>query len=451
MINDINNLSSMTLEQKRALAKSLLSQKGTKKSPASSVADSASVTQDIPEAFYNFEKFPGYLALLQQGRVMEENDIRNPYFNCHEDVSNNTLRIDGKEYINYSGYNYLGLSGDKDVEQAAIDAIQQYGTSVSASRIASGEISLHRELELELAAMMDTEDCSVYVSGYGTNVSTIGYLFNAKDLILHDNLTHNSAITGAILSGARRIPFRHNDWTHLEELLQANRNQHERVLIIIEGAYSMDGDIPDLLPLLEIKKKHKALLMIDEAHSAGTIGPRGFGIGEHFGIKGSEVDIWMGTLSKSFASCGGFIAGSKALIQNLRYNAPGGFLYSAGITPPNTAAALAAVRKMKAEPQRVQHLQSRAKLFLDIAKKHNLDTGPSHGTPIIPVIIGNSLLSLQLGQALYAAGINVQPMLYPAVAENEARLRFFITADHTDEQIRFTVDTIKEQLSKLTQ
>jgi 8-amino-7-oxononanoate synthase len=252
--------------------------------------------------------------------------VPNPYFNAHQDVSDSTITIEDREYVNYSGYNYLGLSGDAEVTQAAKEAIDRYGTSVSASRIVSGEIPLHRELEQELANMIGVEACTVSVSGYGTNVSTIGHLFGPKDLILHDSLIHNSLMTGCVLSGARRIPFPHNDAEALARLLAENHHYHERVLVVIEGVYSMDGDIPNLPSFIRLKKQYKAFLMVDEAHSAGVLGPQGFGIGEHFGVNPEDVDIWMGTLSKAFASCGGYIAGRRALIENLRYNAPGGIL-----------------------------------------------------------------------------------------------------------------------------
>ena len=188
--------------------------------------------------------------------------------------------------------------------------------------------------------------------------------------------------------------------------------------------------------------------MVDEAHSIGTIGKHGRGIGEFFAINPHDVDLWMGTLSKSFASCGGYIAGSHALIEYLKYTAPG-FVFSVGMSPPNAAATLAAIRVLKAEPERVGSLQARAKLFLKLAQAKGLNTGMSKDSPVIPIIVGESLKSIQLSQNLFKKGINVPFMIYPSVPQHEARLRFFVTCNHTEDQIRFTVDTLAEEMAKL--
>jgi len=184
----------------------------------------------------------------------------------------------------YASYNYLDLSGDADVAQAAKDAIDRYGTSVSASRLVSGERPIHRELERALASLYGVDDAITMVSGHTTNVTTIGYLFGPRDLMLHDELIHNSVLQGIQLSGARRLPFPHNDWQALDDILRQQRRQFERVLIVLEGIYSMDGDYPDLPRFIEIKHRHRAFLMVDEAHSLGVMGLKGHGIGEHFGI-----------------------------------------------------------------------------------------------------------------------------------------------------------------------
>ena len=199
----------------------------------------------------------------------------------------------------------------RPIAEAAKDAIDQFGTSISASRLVSGEKTIHRELEREIAEFHGVDDAICFVGGHATNESTIGHLFGPGDLIVHDSLAHNSIIQGSILSGARRRPFPHNDWQALDELLTEIRHEYRRVLIAIEGVYSMDGDFPDLPRFIEVKKKHKALLMIDEAHSLGTMGKTGRGIAEHFGVNPRDVDLWMGTLSKSIGSCGGYIAGSQ--------------------------------------------------------------------------------------------------------------------------------------------
>jgi 7-keto-8-aminopelargonate synthetase-like enzyme len=210
----------------------------------------------------------------------------------------------------------------------------------------------------------------------------------------------------------------------------------------------MDGDIPDLPRFIELKKKHKALLLVDEAHSAGVVGKTGRGIGEYFDVVRADVDMWMGTLSKSFASCGGYIAGSHALVEYLKYTTPG-FVYSVGISPPNAAAALAATRQILAHPERVQRCKDNAALFIKLLKERGLNTGMTKDTAVVPAIIGNSMLCLQVSDALKDRGINVQPILYPAVEEDQARLRFFMSSLHKEEQLLTTANVLKEELERL--
>lgn len=397
---------------------------------------------------YLFDEMPEYKRLLQNEAMLSMTGIPNPYFSVHQSVTNDRTVIEGRELISWSSYNYLGMSGDPAVTAAAKAAIDSYGTSVSASRLVSGEKPIHRQLEQGIADFIGCEDAIVFVGGHSTNETTIGHLFGPGDLIVHDALAHNSIMQGAILSGARRRPFNHNDSRQLDEILSEIRGDYRRVLVVVEGVYSMDGDFPNLPQLVEVKKRHKVFLMVDEAHSIGTMGPHGRGISEHFDVDPRDVDIWMGTLSKSFGTCGGYIAGSKALIQYLKYTAPG-FVYSVGLSPPNCAAALASLRVLEEEPERVARVQANSESFLRQAKQHKLNTGLSNKTPVIPVILGSSLNSLTLSRRLYHRGINVQPILYPAVEEKASRLRFFITSMHTEEQIRTTVDTVAEELAKI--
>jgi 8-amino-7-oxononanoate synthase len=403
---------------------------------------------NVPEEAWNPAKFPEVIALRQRLDLAQAMGISNPYFNVHERVTNDTSVIGGREYINFSSYNYLGLSGDPTVNAAVAAACERYGTSVSASRVASGEKPLHRELEAALARFLGTEDCVVMVGGHATNVSTIGQVVGPEDLILHDALAHDSIMGGARLSGAKRRPFPHNDTGALDRTLTQLRGQYRRVLIAVEGTYSMDGDVPPLDRIIEVKKKHRALLFVDEAHSFGVLGATGRGIGEHFAVDRADVDMWMGTMSKTLASCGGWIAGSHALVEWLKYTA-GGFVYSVGMSPQNTAAALAALRELEARPELVTQLRERSRFFLDLMRERGIDTGMSEGTAVIPCIVGNSWDCLQLAQALGRRGINVQPILYPAVEEHLARLRFFVTSRHSEEQLRFTADAVAEELDKL--
>lgn len=403
---------------------------------------------DIPEAHYTIGQFPELQALRQRLGMEQVLGVRNPYFSLHERVVNDTSVIDGREVVNFSSYNYLGMSGDPVVSAAAQAAIDRYGTSVSASRLLSGDKPLHRELEKALAGALGTQDSIVLVSGHATNVTVIGHMVGPDDLIVHDSLAHDSIIQGCRLSGALRRPFPHGDWEALDALLTQLRPRYRRVLIALEGVYSMDGDIPDLPRFIEVKRRHQGLLYVDEAHSFGTIGATGRGVGEHFGIDPADVDLWMGTLSKSLASCGGYIGGSAELIQYLKYTAPG-FIYSVGLPPPSAAASLAALRVMQTEPERVQRLRQRAELFLTLAQQAGINTGRSSQTPVVPCIVGDSVRTLRLAEALLARGINVNPILYPAVEEDQARLRFFVTACHSEEQIRFTVATVAEELARL--
>jgi 8-amino-7-oxononanoate synthase len=402
----------------------------------------------IPDSWCRFDLHPDYQQLRILNEGAEKLGVGNPFFRVHEGLAGATTVIDGDTFTNFSSYNYLGLGGHPEVNAAAKAAIDRYGTSASASRLVSGERPIHGELERALADVHGVDDCVVFVSGHATNVSTIGHLFGPKDLIVHDALIHNSALLGSQLSGARRIPFAHNDWDALDQLLTQCRLQYERVLIVVEGLYSMDGDVPDLPRFVDIKRRHRAFLMVDEAHSFGILGSRGLGIQEHFGLRGSDVDIWMGTLSKTLASCGGYIAGERALVEHLKCAAPG-FVYSVGMPPPAAAAALAALRVLQAEPQRPKTLRARGRQFLDMAREFGLDTGMSIGLSVIPAITHSSLKAARLSEALFRRKINVQPILYPAVQERAARLRFFISSEHTEAQIRTTVEALAQEMRRL--
>ena len=400
---------------------------------------------------WNINDFPEVKNLEQRLHELDRIGLKNPYFHVHDGTATNRSVIEGIEMLNFSSYNYLGFSGHPEVIAAAKDAIDRYGTSVSASRLVSGERPVHRELERGIAAHIGVEAAVAFVSGHATNVTTIGHLFDKDDLILHDALCHDSILQGIYLSGAKRRPFAHGDLRELEQTLEQIRHQYRRVLICSEGLFSMDGDICDLPRLIRLKKRFQCNLIIDEAHSIGVLGPSGRGIGHHFpGIDPNDVDLWMGTLSKSFASCGGYIAGSAPLVHYLKYTAPG-FLYSVGMSPPNAAAALKSLELMQRHPEIVEQLRQRSKLFLELARSKGVDTGFSAGAAVIPAIVGNSIQCMQLSHALAARRINVQPIVHPAVEENAARLRFFISATHTEEEIRHAVSVLAEELEKSKQ
>jgi 8-amino-7-oxononanoate synthase len=402
----------------------------------------------VSDDLCHFDRYPPLLMLKRRETALFGTGLANPYFRVCDGVAGAEITIEGRRCINYASYNYLDLSGDRRVNEAAVAAIGRYGTSASASRLASGERAIHRELEAELAATLGTEDALVFVSGHATNVTVIGHLFGRKDLVLHDELIHNSVLQGCIQSGAHRVKIPHNDWAAADAYLAAHRGKFERVLIVIEGVYSMDGDLPDLPGFIEVKRRHKAFLMVDEAHSFGVLGERGFGIGEHFGTSAADVDIWMGTLSKALASCGGYIAGSSALVHYLKYTTPG-FLFSVGLSPADAAAALAALRLLRAEPERVARLRGTAAHFLARAKARGLDTGHSAGSAVVPVVVGASDVALALSQALLAHGILAGPIIHPAVPESAARVRFFLSAAHTAEQVDATIDTVAAALATI--
>ena len=373
--------------------------------------------------------------------------IDDPFLQPHDALAGAVTVIGGRELINFSSYNYLGLNGHPAVSAAAKAAIDRYGTTVSASRVVAGERPIHRELERRLAALHGAEDAVAFVSGHATNTSVIGHLLGPDDLILHDALIHNSVTQGALLSGARRLAFPHNDAAACARLLEEHGPRAGRVLIVVEGLYSMDGDSPDAGAFSRLARRAGAWLMVDEAHSLGVLGAHGRGIGERDGLAGRDVDLWMGTLSKTLAGCGGYIAARADLVEYLKLTAPG-FVYSVGMPPPIAGAAIAALDVMAAEPERVARLNRNARRFLDGARAAGLDTGPSEGVAIVPVITGSSIKAARLSQALARRGINVQPILHPAVAERAARLRFFISSEHTDAQIDRTLEVLVEEAAR---
>ena len=405
---------------------------------------------EISDDFVRFDRQPGYQQLSMMQQAGAAFGVPEPFFRVHEGCAGATTRIEGRELVNFASYNYLNYSRHPEVVKAAVDAAAHYGTSVSASRAVSGERPIHQQLEAAVARIYDVEDAVVFVSGHATNVSTLGYLLGPKDLILHDEWIHNSSLVGAQLSGARRMPFAHNDPEALEALLRAQRGKFERVLIVTEGLYSMDGDVPDLPRLIALKQKYRCWLMVDEAHSFGVLGERGLGLREHFDIDPRQVDIWMGTMSKTLSGCGGYIAGCKELVSMLRYFAPG-FLYSVGMPAQVAAPSLKILELLQGDDarQRIARLHDVSGYFLKRARALGLDVGDSLGVAVVPVILGSSLVAARLSNQLFEAGFNVQPILHPAVPEKSARLRFFLSCEHTEVQVDAVLDTLMQQLSNI--
>jgi len=390
--------------------------------------------------------FPECRAFRQRLEATSSAGLVNPFFRVKQQVQQATARVQGHSVVSFTSFDYLGMSGHPQVVEAARAAIQQFGTSASASRLVGGENTLLTALDAEIAQFLGTEAAIVLPSGYGTNASILGHLFGAGDLILYDELAHNSIVQGSQLSKAGRRPFPHNDFAFVDRLLTDTRDRYRRVVIAIEGVYSMDGDYPELPGFIDVKQRHQALLYVDEAHSIGVMGKTGRGICEHFGVSPADGDLWMGTISKALGSGGGYIAGREILIQYLKYTTPA-LVYATASSPANAAAALTALRCIQQEPQRVEKLRQNARLFLKLADDCGLDTGNSHDTPIIPIIVGSSAGCLAISQHLLEQGIDAQPILYPAVPEAAARIRFFITADHTDEQITRTVEVLAQCVS----
>ncbi|AXG81395.1 type I polyketide synthase [Streptomyces paludis] len=395
-----------------------------------------------------FEEWAEYAEL--RGRLRQTTASgSNPYGRVHEGHNSGRVTLGGRPVINFASFNYLALSHHPRVRGAAREAIDRYGTSSSATPLLFGETPLHHELDAEIASFLGTEAAIVFAGGHATNVATIGHLFGPEDLVLHDEWIHDSALRGCMLSGARRRPFPHNDWRALDSMLDTLRSRHRRALVLIEGAYSQDGDLPDLRRFIEVKARHGAMLMVDEAHSIGVLGRTGRGIGEYFGVERRDVDLWMGTLSKALGSLGGYVAAREPIIEYLRFTAPL-HIFSTGISPANTAAALEAIRVVRDEPQRVARVRRLAEHFRDSARARGFDIGVSRASAVIPVVIGDWEKTMALSNTLLERGVNVMPIGYPAVARDECRLRFFINADHSEEDLEHSLDLLGRAMSEHT-
>ncbi|MDR0896535.1 MAG: aminotransferase class I/II-fold pyridoxal phosphate-dependent enzyme [Oscillospiraceae bacterium] len=393
-----------------------------------------------------FEDTPEYAAFAKRLQGMEGQ--KNPYFVCHDSPLKDTSLMGGREVLNFGSYNYAGMSGRKETMEAAKAAIDQYGTSASGSRLLAGEKSLYQELEREIAKWKHAEASLVLVGGHSTNVTVVGNFCGKDDLIVYDAISHNSVQEGCRLSGATSKPFPHNDTQALEGILRMHRHKYAKALIIVEGAYSMDGDIAPVPRLVELKKQYGCFLMVDEAHSACVIGRTGGGVDEYFGLKHDDIDIKMGTLSKGLGTCGGYLAGKRALIDYFRYSLPG-FVFSVGISPPLAAATLAAVRALQEHPEIMEQLRQNISTFMEAAHARGLNTCLAKETAIVPILVGRDEDAFALSNALGERGVFVPPAVYPAVPKNKARLRFCVISEHKPEQIIRALDILIETAAEL--
>jgi 8-amino-7-oxononanoate synthase len=383
---------------------------------------------------FDFSALPLHRMMRVQREAADALGIEMPFFREQTRYGGPECEVAGRRLLNFCAYDYLGFNGRAEVRAAATEAIARYGVSVSASRVVSGERDLHGRLEARIARFLGAQAAAVFVSGHATNMSVIGTLLGPKDLVLSDALIHNSVAEGARLSGAARLSFPHNDWAWVDDLLSRRRHEFERVLIVVEGLYSMDGDLPDLRRFVEVKRRHDAWLMVDEAHSLGVLGATGRGLSEVSGVAASEVEIWMGTLSKALASTGGYVAGTEALVEVLKGAAPG-FVFSVGLPAPLAAAADAALALLEAEPERVARLQANGARLLAAARGAGLDTGRGAGFAVMPVMVGDSIGAAMLSDECHRRGLYALPITFPAVPEREARLRFFLSSEHSPAQI----------------
>jgi len=347
------------------------------------------------------------------------------------------VELDGQKLINFASNDYLGLAGDERLIQAAIAATKEYGTGSTGSRLLSGHREIHRELEKAIAAFKQTEDALVFSSGYLANLGAIAALVNHRDLIFSDQYNHSSLKNGSQLSGAKVINFAHCNLEELQNLLNQHRAQYRRCLIISDSVFSMDGDLCQLPGLINLAANFECMLLVDEAHATGVLGETGAGCVEHFGCTGEEI-IQVGTLSKALGSLGGYVAGSAQLIDFLRNRAPT-WIYTTGLSPGDTAAALAAIEIVKTEPQRRKKLWENVKLLQKGLAELNILPSES---PIICLGLDNAKKALIIAKKLKEKGIFAPAIRPPTVPSS--RLRFSVMATHSPEQIEQLVKVIQQ-------
>ncbi len=393
--------------------------------------------KDMEDKKSSFLTFAERFFRLGGGFLVEEDS---PYFvptDALEDKSGEWA----EGYLSMAHYDYLGLMHHPEATAAAKAAIDRHGTGVGASRLVGGERLAHRAFEKDMADFLGVGGVLTMISGYLTNVSVIGLLAHHKDLIIVDELAHNSIMVGAQGVKSDLVSYPHNDLDALDRILGEKRGSYNRVLICTEGLFSMDGDITDLPRLLEIKDRHDAWLLLDEAHSYGVLGPTGRGLCEHFGIDPERVELSIGTLSKSFASAGGFVAGNKKVIEWMRFGIAG-FIYSVGLQPATVASSHQALKILRAEPDRVTRLRRNSKLFLRKARDAGLNTGTAIGEAVVPVLFESPMECVQVAKALMDQGIYAPPVIQIGIPKDLPRIRFFLSATHTEADIDRVIDAL---------
>lgn len=361
-----------------------------------------------------------------------------PYFTPIQAVNGNRVVVDGKEMIMVGSNNYLGLWDHPEVKRASQEAIEKFGVSTCGSRFLNGTISLHIELEEQLAEFMKKEATQCFSTGFQTNLGAISSLVGKDDVIIVDRAVHASIIDAARLSYGELVKFKHNDMDDLEKIL-SEIPQNRGKLIVVDGVFSMEGDLADLPNIAELAKKYNAMLMVDDAHGIGVLGKNGCGTAEHFNLM-DEVDLIMGTFSKSFASLGGFVVGKKEVISYIKHNARS-LIFSASMTPAAAASALCALKIMKREPERRERLWEITRRVKEEINSMGFDTGFTQ-TPIIPIILKEDEKAFALWKVLREMGIFTNPIISPAVPPGRSLIRTSYTATHTDEEISIVLESI---------
>jgi 8-amino-7-oxononanoate synthase len=362
-----------------------------------------------------------------------------PYFIPLDENEGTEVLYDGRRIIMCGSNNYLGLTTHPKVRQAARDAIERYGTSCTGSRFLNGNMSLHEKLEEEIAEWVGKDSALVFSTGMQVNLGTISALVGRDDIVILDKEDHASIVDGSFLSGGKIERYRHNDMDHLKRVL-ASLPEDKGKLLVVDGLFSMEGDIAPLPELVPLCKEFGVRLMVDDAHAMGVLGG-GRGTAAHFGMT-EGVDLIMSTFSKSFASLGGFIAGEADVVDYIKHHARS-LIFSASIPPANAAAARAALQVMREEPDRIQRVNEIGKYMREEYQKLGFDTGTSE-TPVVPIIIGDDEMTFMTWKSLFEKGVFVNPVISPAVSPGRQLLRTSYMATHTDEQLEQVLETFKE-------